>query len=237
MTHKDPFSRFIDLVTLDRGIYDLNTQVKAMHDEIALLQAQENSVASALAHCKDKAHGAKKKVMAIELEIKELDAAELKKKGQFERTSGQKEYFALQAELEQLNTKRLELEDNLITTWNALDAVEREAQKQQVLADEQMLQVATALHAKNKEKQALMQRIDEQMSTRAAIEQAVPEEWLSKYTTMRASVADPVVAEQDGMCPVCYYPLTGQDLISLNRHKLVQCKGCFRLLYLASRES
>lgn len=234
MMQKDPFSLFIDLVNLDRGIFELNGTLQATIDEIALLQEQEKKLAADLLKAKELAHDAKKRVMGIELEIKELDAAELKKKGQFEHVSGQKEYFAVQAELEQMNNKRLELEDNLMTAWNAAESADREYLKNKTIADEHLHKAAQAVRAKQQEKEVIQARIDEQSSQRAEKERAVPEEWLTTYVTMRAQVSDPVVPDENGMCSVCMYPVTGQDMMGLRRHKLVQCKGCFRLLYLAT---
>ena len=63
-------------------------------------------------------------------------------------------------------------------------------------------------------------------------EKIVPEEWLEKYTIMKAQVSDPVVPITQETCSACFYALTNQDIICARRGRLLQCKGCYRLLYL-----
>lgn len=234
MMQKDPFSLFIDLVNVDRTIFELTQAKQEAEHEIGILQEQEKKLNADVAHAKEQAHDAKKKVMAVELAIKELDADELKKKSQFERVSGQKEYYAVQAELEQLNTKRLQLEDDLMTAWHTAESAERDYLKNQTRASEHLHKLAEAIGAKEQEKKVTQARIDEHIAQRDDKERGVPEDWLATYVSMRSQVADPVVPDENGMCSVCMYPITGADMAALRRHTLVQCKGCFRLLYLAS---
>lgn len=70
------------------------------------------------------------------------------------------------------------------------------------------------------------------MQDRQSKEQAVPAEWLEKYATMRARVTDPVVPVINGDCSACFYQVSTQDMQQLRHRKLLQCKDCFRLLYL-----
>ena len=57
-----------------------------------------------------------------------------------------------------------------------------------------------------------------------------------KYAVMRAKVTDPVVPVIDGSCSACFYKISPQDMQLLARRKLVQCKDCFRLLYLVEAQ-
>ena len=60
----------------------------------------------------------------------------------------------------------------------------------------------------------------------------VPHEWLEKYEMMRSRVADPVVQVTQNSCGACYQMLTNQDLVRARHGALMQCKKCFRLLYI-----
>jgi len=60
----------------------------------------------------------------------------------------------------------------------------------------------------------------------------LPEDLLQKYTMMRTAIADPVVPVEQGACTVCYYALTQNDKAILHHTHLMQCRGCFRLLYM-----
>ncbi len=63
-------------------------------------------------------------------------------------------------------------------------------------------------------------------------ETGVPNEWLEKYSHMRLRVIDPVVPVMFGGWSACSYAVTEQELVRLKRKALIQCKGCFRLLYM-----
>jgi predicted nucleic acid-binding Zn-ribbon protein len=45
-------------------------------------------------------------------------------------------------------------------------------------------------------------------------------------------VADPIVPVFDGSCSACFYAMTGQDMQELYKNKLLQCRGCYRFVYL-----
>ena len=52
------------------------------------------------------------------------------------------------------------------------------------------------------------------------------------YERMKGRVYDPVVPMSQDSCSVCFYGLTPRDLQMLKQNGLLQCKDCFRLLYL-----
>ena len=67
---------------------------------------------------------------------------------------------------------------------------------------------------------------------RAVKEEGIPEEWIEKYERMRNSVPDPVASIEDQVCKACFYTATNQEIELLKRKKLLQCKGCYRFLYI-----
>ena len=59
----------------------------------------------------------------------------------------------------------------------------------------------------------------------------LPVEWLEKYNRMRNVVSNPVVALVAGTCGGCSFMLTQQIMMALEQNKLIQCSGCYRLMY------
>lgn len=67
-------------------------------------------------------------------------------------------------------------------------------------------------------------------------EKCVPDEWLEKYSMMRMRVADPVVPVLNTSCSACFYTVTEQGMQQLSRNQLLQCKECYRFLYLEQKD-
>ena len=87
--------------------------------------------------------------------------------------------------------------------------------------------------SENKQKiESLQSNLTAYEQKRPEKEKIVPEGWLEKYTIMKARVPDPVVPITEGACSTCFYALTNQDVIRARKGCLLQCKGCYRLLYL-----
>ena len=86
------------------------------------------------------------------------------------------------------------------------------------------------------EKQLAIDSLKNELETlhreRPGKEVLVPEEWLEKYSHMRMQVADPVVSVLSGGCSACFYTIPNHEMMRLKRRAVIQCKGCFRLLYM-----
>jgi predicted nucleic acid-binding Zn-ribbon protein len=80
----------------------------------------------------------------------------------------------------------------------------------------------------------MQEEIKVQEKDRKRIESIVPQGWLEKYAIMRTKVTDPVVPVINNSCSACFYDVIGQDLQELRKKKLLQCKECYRFLYLDS---
>lgn len=60
----------------------------------------------------------------------------------------------------------------------------------------------------------------------------IPQEWLIKYEKMKKAISNPVVPVQNGFCSSCLYKISNADLDSIRHNKLVECRDCFRILYM-----
>ena len=122
-------------------------------------------------------------------------------------------------------------EQELLTTWNKLENAQKDLlmQLKEHAKKTQEIQAAIAEH----EKQIvdIKHQIEEQILLRPDKEKRVPEEWLEKYSLMKSRVPNPVVPLVNMSCTACYYTLTGPELSRLKHGAVLQCKGCFRLLY------
>lgn len=226
-----PFQTFIDLISFDQKIITNERSIVALKNEIADLQFKEKQITAKLEQAKLTAIKARKEVDKLELEMKTLDNTEREKKQRIENATDYKQYQSLKSEIDHLKSKQAEYEEILIGAWNQHEATQKEYEATKQLHDQSIQELKQSITTKEQSIKNLEQELHLQRSERIEKEKLVPAEWIEKYVMMRTRVSDPVVPVINGNCSACVYGVTEDDLISLRRKKLLQCKSCFRLLY------
>lgn len=227
-----PFQKFIELVSFDQ-------KLNALEHDLSKLQAQEKAerhevavLAGELEQYKHTRDTQKKQVDLTELEMKSLQAKQTDLEKKLNAISHHKEYQSISSEIENLKKKQYEFEDNLLMVWNEYENAQRlyDARKKEIESKIEELQH----HLKELDQQAtqLKNTIDLVGQERQPKVAALPAEWMDRYSLMRKTVINPVVPVKNGSCSACFYPLIAQDMIGLQKRQLLQCKSCFRFLYL-----
>ena len=235
MTHT-PFHSFIDLIEFDRSIFAFEQSIAALDQDISRARAQEEAVVLELETAKKNWHNAKKSVDLIELEMQSLDQQRANKKRRLENSTSHKEYQLVKAEIDTLKEKQHELEKTLLDVWHTLESATKAYEALKADFDSKVAVVHTTIADYEQKKSNIRIQLKECTDKRPALEAVVPQEWLEKYAAMRSRVADPVVRVDRGSCGACYYKISDQDMASLSRNKLIQCKDCYRFLYIESPE-
>ena len=229
---KNPFNAFIDLISLDQEIKLIQEKIKDLKNELATTHLHEIEMNDRLATFKNHVQELRKTVQGYERKIKEYDEQEREKKGRLDETKNLQEYQAAKKEIDRIKQAHNETENQLLTIWNKLEIAQKEFDEQTALGEAKIKE----LHQKQKEKEteitSLEKKHKQKINERPEKESAIPGEWLEKYTHMRSQVDDPVVPILRGSCSACFYTIPSQELLRLKRKALVQCKGCFRLLYM-----
>lgn len=233
LEQKTTFYSFIQLVAIDEKIRTLKQQIKKLCQQIDELRNQKDL----LDKDKEKAHlaviAAKKHVDAQELIMKELDVLEQGKKNQLERVSGYKDFQSLQSELSHVQERQQTQERLVLQAWNALEAAQDLERSASQLYEEKSSIVLLELTTHKKSIEVLERELSDILLGRPAQEKLVPQEWLAQYQYMSGHVEDPVVPVIQNSCGSCFHVLTRQELIEAQKGALIQCKGCYRLLYLS----
>lgn len=232
MNRSQSFNALIDLVKLDTFIQSQQEVLeKLFHDEKNLI-IQQQSLEKSVAELKHAVVLAKKRVDTVELVMKELDDQEKNKKRNIDQLTGYKEYKSLQIEINNLHEDQRNQEQTVIDAWSAFDLAEGRYMQQLPLMQEKIEKVCSEI-ALCREKQLLLQKeIVMQQEERPAKQHIVPHEWMEKYILMQSRVKNPVVPVEFGSCTACFYQLTPTDMQLTKKGSLVQCKSCFRLLYV-----
>jgi len=233
---ESPFTRFIDLITYDQELVTLEITVKKLEQELATLRASQVKIVEHVEAAKKASHDAQKAVDEKELEMATLVQAETTKKRRLENVTNHKEYQSIKLEIDALNTQQSSLESTLLEAWDAVQKAQKTYEQTQQSSHAQLEKLNEETAHKQQQLHSVQTELENKKAQRSALESQVPAEWLEKYAVMRARVSDPVVPVNSGSCSACFYKIPEQDLLLLGRNKLLQCKGCYRFLYLeASR--
>ncbi len=230
--NEHPFTAFIDLISLDQEIRTAHETIATLKKERDEFLEQKQELIDRLDQFKQHVNELKKKVHEHELAMKELDSKEKKKKSLMEQPQNIKLYQPLKKEIDQLKQAQHEAESVLMGIWNKLEVSQKELEEQQTSYNSKIEELHTQISEKQDQIESLKKGVEEKSIERPAKEVGVPAEWLDKYTHMRMRVPDPVVPVMRESCSACFYTITNQEMIKLKRRALVQCKNCFRLLFL-----
>lgn len=227
-----PFEQFIALVEVDQKINALNTTISSHQKRIEALRTELSVNKQVCEKAKNKFDQTRKEVDDKELEMKTLDQQESEKKARLNTVANHKEYQSIKAEIDLLKKKQHDLEEQLMGVWNQLENAKKELDSANNLCQQQEEKIHQDIKQIEDEIAQLAAQRDLQLVERQQKEPSVPDEWIQKYAIMRARVTDPVVPVVNESCSACFYKVSAQDLQELRRRKLVQCKDCYRLLYL-----
>ncbi len=229
--NSNPFQAFIDLISLDQDIRKIHQDISLLQKETETYLAQKQTVVERLEQFKQHVHDLRKAVDAQELEMKDLDQQEKKQRERLDAVKKVKEHQSLKKEIERFKRAQHDAESNLMNIWNKLEIAQKELEGQQETYKTKTDELLKLIHDKKEMIAALQKQLEEKNKERPTKESGIPQDWLDKYTHMRMQVINPVVPVELGGCSACFYTIPDQELLRLKRRALVQCKGCFRLLY------
>lgn len=230
-----PFTQFITLIQKDQAINLLVNSIKKIEQEKKDLQLADSQLLSQSEKLKQTLHDFRREVDEQELEMKQLDEEEKQKKARLEVVANHKEYQSIKSEIDIVRKAQHNLEDQLIKAWHQFETAKKEYESFKLSYEEKHAQTVQLIGEHEAEIAEINVDLLAKEQERNEIEKTVPAEWIEKYTIMRARVTNPVVPVVDGSCSACFYKISTPDMNALERNKLVQCKDCFRLLYIEQR--
>ena len=238
MVH-DPFLAFMNLTLFDKEIVELKKQLDDYKVQIVKTQSEKNSIEESLKGAHDLVHQAKEMVDEKELDMKTLDSKEKEEKEKFDNVKNQKEYEAVKKEIEKISYEQHQKESELMNSWNRLETAKRDGEKIEEKNKEDIQLVEEKLKQLEASVLEAEKVCDTKIKERPGMLTHVPEELLEKYSIIQGQASDPVVVVDGDSCSACFYQIPHVDLMYLKRRKLLQCKSCYRFLYLeefASKE-
>lgn len=231
--NETPLDTLLALVAFDQQFLAL---VKHEAELVALIQHNEREIKV----CEDgiKKIADHKKEMQLEvakkeLEMKRLDELEKDIKKRLDSAQNQREYQSATSEIEKVKGMQHGLEEDLIATWKKLEHAEQEYRDRAAFCEKKIAEHNVAIQETMQKIQEAKQQIEQLKEQRQEKLATVPKELAEKYEAMYQHVSNPIVSVQKGSCSGCFYTITQQDMLYLRTGKLIQCKECFRFLYLS----
>ena len=227
-----PFLRFIDLVSIDQKIHSLEEKQNSLDKSIDAINKQRSEYAFFTEEQHNKIMQLKKNVDLQELEMKVLDEKEREKKKFFDTIADYKEYQAAKNEVEAIQRLQINQEKVVLEAWNQLENAQASLEKrsrENINVSEQLDENLVKLV---QEKEMIAGELSDLSIKRDSYMVGIPQEWLEKYNLMGQRVSNPVVPIEQQSCSGCYQQIIAQDLVRARHGALLQCKKCFRLLYL-----
>lgn len=234
--NNNAFNALIDLVDFDQKTIFLQNSISKLIDETSRFEKQKNNLDVVLERAKKVFHDSQKEVDSSELEIKGYDQQVKEKQAKLNSTTNQKEYNSYKKEIQMLQEKQHECEEPLIHSWNKLEQAKLEYKKQEEGYEKNLAQIDAEIIESNKSIEQARNDLQEHIGKRDEKVKLVPKDWLEKYEVLGTRVSDPVVPADRGSCTGCFYDITPQAMLELKSGKLVQCKGCYRFLYIKKQE-
>lgn len=226
------FQKFIDLVTFDQSLVKIERDIKKMQEIQQSLILDMKRLDEDFLDVKEAKDQARKAVDEKELYMKVLEVKELEFKNKMDSISNQKEFKSLQKEYADLNEKRIKHEQDLLVLWNRYDLLDKGYESKKNTHESLFGKLNSDIQSTQNEIAELEKQLDEALAQREVKKEPVPQEWLDMYVNMKGRVINPVVPVVGNACDACFYSVTPRDLQNLRKNQLLQCRDCYRLLYI-----
>lgn len=169
-----------------------------------------------------------------ELNIKDNLQKITKHQTQMGQVTTNKEYQALKHEIENEKLANKKIEDEILEIMLTLEErakVIPEFEKAVHAAKEELKKAEAEMAGRLEEKRQILKQAEAEV---AAAEDAMPPDLLVTYKRLFNSMGAGAISPLNGRsCTECYTEATSQQINDLKSNRVVTCKSCGRLLYLA----
>jgi hypothetical protein len=228
------FQKLLELVNFDQKVHKTRVEIEGLNEEVESLQKQVDRLNERLQLVKNEWEDARQAVSLKELEMKSLDESEKKAHKKLDSVQDQKEYQSIKKEIEHLKEKQHGFEQILLAAWNTVETAEREYKSKQEVHDAEQKKLEDEIAQKRAKVEELQETVIDSESERTKLVVDIPHEWLETYERMQSRVSNPVVPVVNNACGACNFTISAVDMMQLRNRALLQCKHCYRFLYLES---
>jgi predicted nucleic acid-binding Zn-ribbon protein len=228
------FEHLIKLQEIDSDISGTTALLDAVPDRLEAIDRQIRDTAEIVALAKEKLAANQKKRRDLEGEVKEIRTHAVKFKRQLNDVKTNKEYSALQKEIEETELGAGRIEEEILHEMIAADDIEREIKTASSRQAEEKGRIEKEREALLAEKKELEARKAALTMEREAVLPEIPPDQLRIYLRitkrLNGIAMSPVT---DDFCSICQMRVRPQVLNDLmGRNALITCEACGRILYM-----
>jgi predicted nucleic acid-binding Zn-ribbon protein len=235
MTEKSLWQQIKEVVDCDKAIAVLRNDIKAIELDLAK-DRQQGTIRENITKDKQRAiQSLQKELQLKELDAKDLKAKEDRKRVQHDHAQGQKEYMALEREIAMLGKERAAIEEHIVKQWYNLDLLKADLDTFQAGRDAEIAALEQDIKVKEEKLAHCTQELAKIMQVRELAVQQVEPDIRAQYERMHNNVPDPIVPVLNASCSACFYAVSPQNLIRLKHADVLICRNCYRFLYYDSQ--
>jgi hypothetical protein len=238
-THEEEFALRDQLLLLEK-LQQVDVEIDEHQDALARLPLEVQDIARNLVVIRREVSEAQERLASIEkdLQKKEQDlSVEQEKIKRSERRllsiKNQKEYNALSREVKLGKKVVGEIEDAILGLMTEIEAIKKTLDRK----DGEYQGLEKGLLEKKAETEAITAKAKTALvsltAERQRISEAVDQEFLKKYQTVKKARGNAVVELQNGTCSGCHMAIPPQlNIRILKQMEMILCPNCNRILYV-----
>ena len=223
----------VELQGLDTQIFKLEDELRQIPLDVKRLEDEFKEATTSLKELEGRIKTIQVKRKEKELDLESKEGAIKKLQTQLYQVKTNKEYAAMQQEIERAKADKSNVEDDIIKYLDELDVENKKlAQEKEALTSEEnkMNSEKVRLAGEEKEKTSRLTGLKEQRKTLA---ERVDKGMLSKYEKILKSKNGLAMAAVKGdACQGCFRVMPPQVINEINmKQELIFCGNCARILY------
>ncbi|HCC69099.1 MAG TPA: hypothetical protein DEP99_04350 [Nitrospiraceae bacterium] len=223
----------VNLQEVDTAILSIVDKIEALPKKIEKAKAPLKDAYSAFEKVKIKYEELNRKKKQKEGELEEAQEKVKKLKARVSEIKTNKEYQAYLKEIERAEKEKYQIEDEIISAMETLDALTAELKKDEIEVKE--AETAFAAEEKNlkEDKMVLHKDMEDYKAKRKEMVRIIDEEIYEKYMSLINSKSGlAVVQTKDEVCMGCHMNIPPQLYNDIkNNDSILACSHCNRILY------
>lgn len=230
----DQLKVLIDLQGLDGRIYRLQRELAQEPAAAARLKADHQQAVQVLKASEEKHQAVELKRNQMETELAAKESQIQKHQAQLFQLKTNKEYTAMQREIEGLKADRSVLEEEILKLMEEVDRGKGALQAERERLKGKEAEVNSALARMEQESQRIRTEVEQLQAARQLFVPKVDSQILSRYERiLQNREGTALVPVQGNACTGCHMVLPPQMINEiLMAARLIACESCARLLYI-----
>ncbi len=223
-----------DLHRLRRHIKGLQDEIERAPRQIKAQHAKVTRLEEGLKVVHDDVNKVKLTIRQDEAALKELQQQIARWQQQMKEITSNKEYVALQHEIAGARMKSSELEDAILLGMTKADEEAARIPELEKALKQARADVVTFEQTTKERVTTLRRELEQTQEQIKGVEDQLPPDFRMHYDRLvSVKGEDALSLVKDRTCQSCHTSLTAQNFNDLRAGRLVSCKTCGRIVYLA----